>query len=46
MGYKIKRMHKDAFVRTAAMEDKHVREQGHFKSKNVLGLWDYRELFF
>lgn len=35
MGYKIKRMHKDAFVRTAAMKDKHVSEQGHFKSKNI-----------
>lgn len=35
IGYKIKIMHKDAFVRTTAMKDKHVCEQGHFKSKNI-----------
>lgn len=36
IGYKIKRIHKAAFLRTAAMKNKHVCEQGHLKSKNLL----------
>lgn len=35
MGYKIKRIHKAALIRTAAMKNKPAYEQGHFKSKNV-----------
>lgn len=35
IGCKIKRIHNAALVRTAAMKNKHVCEQGHFKSKNI-----------
>lgn len=35
MGYKIKGIHKAAFVRTVAMKNKHACEQGHFKHKNM-----------
>lgn len=35
IGYKIKRIHKASFVRTAAMNNNHVCEQEHFKNKSM-----------